>query len=73
MTEQHPANEAPGTGPRPGPRTGMVAVDDVVASIETLDVRPVGEHPRVFEAAHDALRRALDSDPDVAPARPDEG
>lgn len=65
MSQEHPTSEAP--------HTGVVAVDGVVASIGTLGARPVGEHPQVFEAAHDALRRALDSDPDVAPARPDEG
>ncbi len=60
MDEQHPA-------PPEGPRTGVAAVDAVTASIEALHTRPVAEHAAVLESAHDALRRALDSDPD-APA-----
>lgn len=66
MDEHHPA--AP-----EGPRTGVAAVDAVTASVEELATRPVGEHAAVFEAAHDALRRALDSDPDAAPASAHEG
>lgn len=66
MDEQHPATpEAP-----EGPRTGVAAVDAVTASIESLPTRPVAEHAAVFDTAHDALRRALDSDPDAAPAAP---
>ena len=63
MDEQHPATpEAP-----EGPRTGVAAVDAVTGSVEELHTRPVDEHAAVFESAHDALRRALDSDPDAVP------
>jgi hypothetical protein len=65
MDEQHPA--AP-----EGPRTGVDTVDAVTASIEALHDRPVAEHAAVFEAAHDALRRALDSDPDAGATTPPE-
>ncbi|WP_341230998.1 hypothetical protein [Nocardioides salarius] len=66
MDEQHPA--APDGPPAAeGPHTGVAAVDEVTASIDALHARPVGEHVAVFETAHDALRRALDSDPDSDP------
>ncbi len=39
--------------------TGHPAVDAMLASLEGLEQRPVGEHAAVFESAHDALRRAL--------------
>ncbi len=42
------------------PATGVAAVDDVLASVQGLDGRPVEEHVAVFEQAHDRLRRALD-------------
>lgn len=42
------------------PSTGVAAVDDVLASVQGLDGRPVEEHVAVFEQAHDRLRRALD-------------
>lgn len=41
-------------------RTGVPAVDEVVAAVEALEERPLEEHVAVFEAAHDQLRRALD-------------
>jgi len=41
-------------------RTGVEEVDDVLASTEGLEDRPVDEHVGVFENAHDQLRRALD-------------
>ena len=44
------------SGPDP---TGHTDVDAVVASLEELDGRPVGEHVAVFESAHDRLRAAL--------------
>jgi len=45
----------------PGPvRTGVADVDAVLDSVGALDERPVEEHPAVFEAAHEQLRRALD-------------
>lgn len=42
------------------PGTGVPAVDDVLASVQALDDRPVAEHVAVFEQAHERLRRALD-------------
>ena len=42
------------------PATGVPAVDDVLASVQALDDRPVEEHVAVFEQAHERLRRALD-------------
>jgi hypothetical protein len=39
--------------------TGDPAVDEVLASLEGLDARPLAEHVAVFEAAHDRLRAAL--------------
>ena len=41
-------------------RTGVSEVDAVLDSVEALDDRPVEEHPAVFEAAHEQLRRSLD-------------
>lgn len=41
--------------------TGLAPVDAVIASVETLEQRPLEEHVGVFEAAHDQLRRALDA------------
>lgn len=41
-------------------RTGVPEVDAVLESVSALDDAPVDEHPAVFEAAHDRLRRALD-------------
>ena len=40
--------------------TGVAVVDDVLASVQALDDRPVEEHVAVFEQAHERLRRALD-------------
>jgi hypothetical protein len=40
--------------------TGVAVVDDVLASVQALDGRPVEEHVAVFEQAHERLRRALD-------------
>ena len=41
-------------------RTGVVEVDAAMDSVAALDDAPVAEHPAVFEAAHERLRRALD-------------
>lgn len=46
-------------------RTGVAAVDDALAAVDALDGVPVAEHPAVFAAAHDALRRALDAEPEA--------
>ena len=43
-------------------RTGVAAVDEVLASVDALAGTPVEQHVAVFGAAHDALRRALDVD-----------
>jgi len=53
--------------------TGVPAVDAVIASVESLDERPLAEHAEVFTAAQERLRRALDADPDApapTPGRP---
>jgi len=52
MTEQEGAEERVSTG--------VAEVDEVIASLEGLDGRPVEEHVEVYESAHDRLRRALD-------------
>jgi hypothetical protein len=40
--------------------TGVPAVDEVLATVQELEGRPVDEHVAVFEQAHERLRRALD-------------
>jgi hypothetical protein len=47
-------------------RTGVERVDAAVDAVSRLADRPVDEHVPVFEAAHDELRRTLDSPPDNA-------
>lgn len=42
-------------------RTGVPAVDAVLDAVDSLGSRPLEEHSRVFESAHDQLRRALDA------------
>src|SRR4051812_48370586 len=44
-------------------RTGVPAVDDVLADVDRLDDAPLDEHLAAFERAHDSLRSALDADP----------
>ena len=39
--------------------TGHPQVDDVLASLESLEQLPVEQHVELFEAAHVALRNAL--------------
>jgi hypothetical protein len=46
-------------------RTGVAAVDDVLDSVDALAQEPVEQHAAVFSAAHDALRRALDAEPEA--------
>jgi hypothetical protein len=41
-------------------RTGVAEVDSALESLAALDEAPVEQHPAVFEAAHERLRRALD-------------
>lgn len=63
-----PSGDAgPGSG-APAPRTGNPVVDRVLRSLDDLSHRPVGEHAAVFEAAHEALRAALDETGDDTPA-----
>jgi hypothetical protein len=38
---------------------GHPVVDEVLASVDDLEGRPVDEHVAVFEAAHERLRAAL--------------
>ncbi len=42
-------------------RTGVPAVDEVLAEVDGLAERPVEDHVAVFERAHETLRRALDA------------
>lgn len=51
-----------------GERTGVPAVDRVLASVESVGEVPLAARVEVFERAHDELRRALDAHPtsDVA-------
>lgn len=46
-------------------RTGVAAVDAAIDAVEALSDVPVSEHAAAFSAAHDALRRALDADPEA--------
>jgi hypothetical protein len=71
MTEEHAHHDD--SGPEAVPteraepvRTGVERVDAVVDAVSGLGDRPVDEHVPVFEAAHDELRRTLDSPPDDA-------
>ena len=41
--------------------TGHPTVDEVVASLEELEGKPVDQHVAVFESAHDRLREVLAS------------
>lgn len=43
--------------------TGIDAVDRVLADVAAVVGSPLGEHVRVFEQAHEQLRRALDAQP----------
>lgn len=58
MTEHPESFEAQESEPV---RTGVEGVDAVIAAVEGLEDRPLEEHVRVFESAHEELRRALDS------------
>lgn len=44
-----------------GVRTGMAAVDDVLARIDALDDGDLAEHVEVFSRAHEQLRGVLDA------------
>ncbi|GAA1434399.1 hypothetical protein GCM10009641_27610 [Mycobacterium cookii] len=43
--------------------TGVEAVDRVLADVAAMVGSPLSEHVRVFEQAHEQLRRALDAEP----------
>ena len=58
--EETPESDAGVEGLRT--RIGDARVDAVLDSLAGLDQRAVGDHPAVFEAAHDRLRSALDPD-----------
>jgi hypothetical protein len=53
-------------------RTGNARVDAVLDSLTGLAEAPVDDHVRVFEQAHDELRRALDAPADGGSAGGDE-
>lgn len=46
--------------------TGVDAVDRVLADVAAAVGSPLNEHVRVFEQAHEQLRRALDAQPPSA-------
>lgn len=54
-SQDHPRKETSDVGS--GVESSVVA--EVLASIESIDTRPVAEHVAVFEHAHERLRRAL--------------
>lgn len=51
--------------------TGVDAVDRVLADVAAVVGSPLGDHVRVFEQAHEQLRRALDAQP-AASGQPDD-
>ncbi len=53
--------------------TGVDAVDRVVADVAAAVGSPLREHVRIFEQAHEQLRRALDAQPASAGQPDDEG
>ena len=52
--------------------TGVDAVDRVLADVAAAVDAPLSEHVRVFEQAHEQLRRALDAQPAAAGPSDDE-
>lgn len=46
-------------------RTGVAAVDEALEAVDSVAELPVAEHPAVFAAAHETLRRALDAGPEA--------
>ena len=46
-------------------RTGVAVVDEAVDAVTALADAPITEHAAVYASAHDALRRALDTDPEA--------
>lgn len=55
-----PPRAVPLPGPRPdGTDQTLTALEAALGPLDTLADSPVGEHPAVFEAVHDALQRTL--------------
>jgi hypothetical protein len=68
LDEPDPEPETGARDEQPSPpaeptRTGVPAVDEVLADVDRLDDRPLDEHVAAFERAHDSLRSALDAEP----------
>ena len=56
--------EVPAPRPVPGPALdgtdrALATLDVALRPLDTLSARPVDEHPALFEAVHEALRRTL--------------
>jgi hypothetical protein len=64
MTEQAQPFEPDDAATDEPVRTGVPAVDEVLAEVDALDDLPLEEHLGAFERAHESLRRALDVQPD---------
>jgi hypothetical protein len=56
-------HEDAATSPEQVLRTGVPAVDDVLADVDRLAEAPLDEHLGAYERAHQSLRAALDDDP----------
>jgi hypothetical protein len=56
-------HEDAATSPEEILRTGVPAVDDVLADVDRLAEAPLDEHLGAYERAHLSLRAALDDDP----------
>ena len=54
----------------PSESTGHPEVDAVMRSVAGLDTRPLEEHVRTFEAAHEQLRAALSAAADGQASQP---
>lgn len=63
---QEPPRPAPRAVPGPVPdqtERALTSLDDALRPLDTLVDRPVDEHPAVFDAVHESLRRTL-TEPD---------
>jgi hypothetical protein len=58
------ASDEPPIGDVDPTRTGLPAVDAVLAEIDDLDDLPLDQHLATYERAHDTLRSTLDGVPD---------
>ncbi|GAB3993546.1 hypothetical protein [Nocardioides marmoraquaticus] len=65
----------PVPGPPPSARPAVEVSDDdlatLLAPLDGLDERPVGEHPAAYEEVHGRLRAVLAGDPVVRDAAPE--